>query len=310
MIKTVTLNAAVDKTVEVENFRLGSVNRIGKLQLDAGGKGINVSKVIRALNGESIALGILAGRNGEFIQAELERRGIPHDFLFVEGETRTNLKVIDPVNSTFTDINEPGITLSDHDLQQVEAKIFHGFGPGTSLVLSGSVPAPVPASQYRRWLERAKALGGKTFLDADGELLREGIKVKPFLVKPNLSELERLVGHELPSLADVAEAARELLKQGGEYLVVSLGEEGALFAAQDQIIHAEALPVEVKSTVGAGDAMVAALTLVQDGEDYLARAARWAIAASAAQVTTSGTQPPELSKVLSYLDQVCLQVLE
>ena len=124
MIKTVTLNAAVDKTVEVQDFRLGAVNRISKLQLDAGGKGINVAKVIKALNGESIALGVLAGRNGEFIQAEIECRGIAHDFLFVRGETRTNLKVVDSLNSTFTDINEPGTMISEDELKQLEEKIF------------------------------------------------------------------------------------------------------------------------------------------------------------------------------------------
>ncbi len=304
MIKTVTLNAAIDKTVEVQDFRLGAVNRISKHQLDAGGKGINVSKVIRALDGESIAVGVLAGRNGEFILAEMERRGIAHDFHFVQGETRTNLKVVDPMNSTFTDINEPGTTISEQDLKQLEEMIFKDLGPDTSLVLSGSVPSSVPTSIYRQWMERAKALGGKTFLDADGELLREGLKANPFLVKPNLYELEHLVGHKLPRLDDVAEAARKLLRQGVEVLVVSLGSEGALFAYQEQIIHAESLAIEVKSTVGAGDAMVAALTLVPEGEDYLTRAVRWSIAASAAQVTTPGTQPPELSKVLSYLDQV------
>lgn len=309
MIKTVTLNAAVDKTVEVNNFCVGSVNRIARFQLDAGGKGINVSKVIQALNGESIALGVLAGQNGEFIQAELKRRGIPNDFIFIKGETRTNLKVVDPVNSTFTDINEPGITISAAEIKQVEMKIFKDFGSGSSLVLSGSVPGSVPSEIYRQWLERAKALGGKTFLDADGELLREGIKAKPFLIKPNLCELEHLVGCKLSSLKEIAEAARGLLEQGVEVIVVSLGSEGALFAARQQVILTEALSVDVKSTVGAGDAMVAALTLVEDGEDYLARAARWAIAAGAAQVTTAGTQPPELSQVLSNLDQVRLHIL-
>lgn len=309
MIKTVTLNAAIDKTVEIQDFRLGAVNRVSKLQLDAGGKGINVSKVIKALDGESLALGVLAGRNGELIQAELDRRGIVHDFLFVPGETRTNLKVVDPLNGTFTDINESGTAVFEADLQKLETMIFKGFDSETSLVLSGSVPSTVPSSIYRRWLERAKALGGKTFLDAEGHLLREGLKAKPFLVKPNLTELENLVGHQLPALEDVAGAARSLLGQGADMVVVSLGSEGALFADREQVIHAEGLPVEVKSTVGAGDAMVAALTLVPPGPDYLTRAVRWSIAASAAQVMTPGTQPPDLKKVHFYLDQVRYRLL-
>ncbi|KJR44955.1 1-phosphofructokinase [Desulfosporosinus sp. I2] len=309
MIKTVTLNAAIDKTVEVNDFRVGAVNRITKLQLDAGGKGINVSKVIQALNGESVAVGILAGRNGEYIQAEIERRGISHDFLFVQGETRINLKVVDPMNSTFTDINEPGTLVTDEELNQLEGKIFNGLGSDSSLVLSGSVPNSVSSLIYRHWLERAKLLGVKTFLDADGELLREGLKAKPFLVKPNLHELERLVGKDLSRLEDVEGAARNLLKQGSEMIVVSMGADGAIFAYQDKVIYAEGLPIEVKSTVGAGDAMVAALTQVTEGENYLERAVRWSVATSAAQVTTSGTQPPELSKVLYYFDRVNYRVL-
>lgn len=309
MIKTVTLNAAIDKTVEIHDFRVGAVNRITKLQLDAGGKGINVSKVIQALNGESIAVGILAGRNGEYIQAEIERRGISHDFLFVQGETRINLKVVDPMNSTFTDINEPGTLITDEELKQLEGKIFNGLGSDSSLVLSGSVPNAVSSLIYRHWVERAKLLGVKTFLDADGELLREGIKAKPFLVKPNLHELERLVGQGLSRLEDVAGAARNLLKQGIEMIVVSLGADGAIFAYQDRVIFAEGLSIKVKSTVGAGDAMVAALTQVPEGENYLERAVRWSLATSAAQVTTSGTQPPELSKVLYYFDRVDYRVL-
>lgn len=309
MIKTVTLNAAIDKTVEVQDFRIGAVNRIAKLQLDAGGKGINVSKVIRALNGKSIAVGVLAGRNGEYIRAEIECRGIVHDFLFVQGETRINLKVVDPMHSTFTDINEPGTLVTDEELVQLEGKIFKDLGAEASLVLSGSIPNSVPTTIYRHWIEKAKRLGVKTFLDADGELLREGLKAKPYLAKPNRHELVRLVGRDLSRLEDVAVAAQNLLKQGVEVVVVSLGAEGALFAYQDKVIHAEGLPIEVKSTVGAGDAMMAALTLVPAGEDYLERAVRWSLATSAAQVTTSGTQPPELCQVLSYLDQVRYRVL-
>ncbi len=309
MIKTVTLNAAIDKTVEVQDFRVGAVNRITKLQIDAGGKGINVSKAIQALNGKSIAVGVLAGRNGEYIQAEIERMGISNDFLFVQGETRINLKVVDPLNLTFTDINEAGTPLTDEELKQLEVKIFKDLGSDASLVLSGSIPSSVPSSIYRHWLERAKVIGVKTFLDAEGELLREGLKAKPYLVKPNLHELERLFGHDLSRLDDVAVTARNLLKQGLEMIVVSMGAEGALFAYQDRVIHAEGLPIEVKSTVGAGDAMVAALTLVPAGEDYLERAVGWSMASSAAQVTTSGTKPPELNKVLSYLDQVRYRVL-
>lgn len=309
MIKTVTMNPAVDKTVEIDDFRIDAVNRISAVRIDAGGKGINVSKTIRALNGESIATGILAGSNGEYIRSYLVRMGIENDFLFVKGETRTNLKVVDRLRGTNTDINEPGVEVTGRDIEMLEDKIFSGINQGDILVLSGSIPATVPKDIYRKWTERAKKQGARVLLDADGELLQEGIKAAPYLVKPNINELERLMGRKLEKIDEVTGAAGSLLELGIEIVAVSLGEAGAVFVKKDKVIHAEGIAVDVISTVGAGDSMVASLAYALEEGYPFERAVTLSVAAGTASVATSGTQPPELEAVLSYEKQVRYTIL-
>ncbi len=304
MIKTVTMNPAVDKTVEIDDFSLGTLNRISSVRLDAGGKGINVSKTIKALGGKSLATGILAGRNGDYIKNCLDQMDIANDFLFVKGETRTNIKVVDRVNNQNTDINEPGLDVSQEDLRLVENKVFQGIDMISILVLSGSVPSNTPKGLYKEWIERAQKSDTKVLLDSDGELLREGIKARPFLVKPNIDELERLLGRKLGSVAVVAEAARSITGSGVEIVAVSLGSEGAVFVDRHKAIHAEGLSVDVKSTVGAGDAMVAALALSFSRGFDIEKAVALSVAASAAKVATHGTQAPELEDILNLETQV------
>lgn len=310
MIKTVTMNPAIDKTVDIDNFRLGSVNRISSIRLDAGGKGINVSKTIKALGGSSLATGILAGRNGEYIKSYLNHLSIDNDFIFVKGETRTNLKVVDKLNHTNTDINEPGSDVSAEDLSLLEKKIFCGLDSDSIIVLSGSVPSNVSGGIYKEWTERAQKCGAKVLLDSDGELLREGIKASPYIVKPNISELERLFSRTLDNMDKIVEAAKNLLEAGVKIVVVSLGAEGAIFVEKSKVIHAEGIAVEVRSTVGAGDAMVAALALALQRGYSLEKAVTLSIAAGAANVAAPGTQPPELKDILRYEGQVHLNYLK
>ncbi|HYF83866.1 MAG TPA: 1-phosphofructokinase [Clostridia bacterium] len=311
MIKTVTMNPAVDKTVEIVNFRVGAVNRISSLKLDAGGKGINVSKTIKALDGSSLATGILAGKTGEYIKSYLDQMGVDNDFTFVKGETRTNVKVVDRLNHTNTDINEPGIIdITQEDLSSLERSIFDRMGKDDILVLSGSVPSNVSSGIYREWTERAGKSGVKVLLDADGELLREGIKARPCLVKPNINELERLLSRKLANIDEVAYAAKSLLDTGIEIIAVSLGADGAVFVKKDKAIYAEGLTVDVRSTVGAGDAMVASLALAFIRDYTFEKAVTLSVATAAANVASSGTQPPRLEDVLRYESQVRLNSLK
>lgn len=311
MIKTVTMNPAVDKTVEIADFRIGAVNRITSVRLDAGGKGINVSKTIMALQGSSMATGILAGKNGAYIKDYLDKSLVDNDFIFVKGETRTNLKVVDIINKTNTDINEPGsLNVKEEDLSILEKKIFEDMGSEDILVLSGSVPSTVPAGIYKDWTERAVKSGIRVLLDADRELLREGLKSRPYMVKPNISELENLLGRKLSSMDEIVEAGESLLAKGVELVVISLGEKGAVFLTKGVSIHAEGLKVELKSTVGAGDAMVAALAYALSRGYTLEKAAALSVAAAAAKVASPGSSPPELEAIKALEGRVRLNHLK
>ncbi len=310
MIYTVTLNPAVDKTVEINDFSVGTVNRVSSIRLDAGGKGINVSKVIASLGGRSIAMGILGGATGSFVKDYLDSRGIENDFSYINGETRTNLKVIDNNRGTNTDINEPGPFVGGKELDILQQKLLDNVGKNSIVVFSGSVPDNVDKTIYARWIESVKRKGGRAVLDADRELLKNGIKAGPYLVKPNIHELGQLFDTVIGEAEQAERYARRLVEDFGiELAAVSLGEKGALFVDKTRSLLARGLKVEVKSTVGAGDALVAALTYSLDAGAGFEEAARLATACSAANVTTSGTQAADRSVIDELQGQVLLKYL-
>lgn len=304
MIYTVTLNPALDKTVEIPGMALDTVNRITSMRTDPGGKGINVSKVIAKLGGESCAVGILGGESGRTLLAALEREGLRTHFRFVEGQTRTNLKIIDRALHTNTDINEPGLTVSPADLDALLRDLLGMVREGDIVVLAGSLPQGAPQDTYRVWTAACREKGARVCLDADGVLLAEGLKAAPYLIKPNEDELSRLVGHRLTDTDELIAEGRRLLKGGVTRVVISLGERGALYLRRNEVLYAEGLSVPVGSTVGAGDSVVAALayadSLGMSDED----AVRLSTATGAANVMCSGTQPAEREAVEKLLPQV------
>ena len=304
MIYTVTLNPALDKTVEIPGMALDTVNRITSMRTDPGGKGINVSKVIAKLGGESCAVGILGGESGRTLLAALEREGLRTHFRFVEGQTRTNLKIIDRALHTNTDINEPGLTVSPADLDALLRDLLGMVREGDIVVFAGSLPQGAPQDTYRVWTAACREKGARVCLDADGVLLAEGLKAAPYLIKPNEDELSRLVGHRLTDTDELIAEGRRLLKGGVTRVVISLGEHGALYLRGNEVLYAEGLSVPVGSTVGAGDSVVAALayadSLGMSDED----AVRLSTATGAANVMCSGTQPAEREAVEKLLPQV------
>lgn len=310
MIYTVTLNPAVDKTVEINDFSAGKVNRVSSVRLDAGGKGINVSKVISSLGGRSIAMGILGGASGGFIKDYLDCRGIDSDFVFIDEETRTNLKVVDSLKGTNTDINEPGPLVNSDDLDMLLQKLLDRVREDSIVVFSGSVPDNLDKTIYARWIGEIKEKGAATILDADRELLKNGIKAGPYLVKPNIYELGELFDTAIEEAEQAERYARQLVVDFGiELAAVSLGEKGALYVDKKRSLLAHGIKVDVKSTVGAGDALVAALAYSIDTKAGFEAAARLATACSAANVTTAGTQAADWSLIDDLQERVVLEYL-
>lgn len=303
MIITVTMNPAIDKTIELNTFIHGDLNRIQKVILDAGGKGINVSKTIRALGGESLATGFLGGRNGDYIQDVLRKFSIKTDFVKIEEETRVNTKIAE-TTGLVTELNEKGPVIDLQAMSELLMKLMNCLKTDSLLVLSGSVPMGVPKSIYRLLTELAHEMGAKVFVDADGDLFAEALSAKPDIVKPNQSELEKYFGYAMDTDKKIVEAGKKLLEKGVKIVIISLGAEGAYFIDKEHTLYSPALSVQVNSTVGAGDAMVAAFSYGVDQGLSFEETAKLAMATSVGAVTTVGTKPPTIEVVKGLLDQV------
>lgn len=304
MIVTVTMNAAIDKTVELDRFEHGGLNRLKNIVLDAGGKGINVSKTIKELGGETIATGFIGGSSGTTIQRVLNELGIQNDFVEVAGETRTNTKVVEP-NGIVTELNEPGPVITEEKLEELMEKLIGYANEDTLFILAGSIPAGVPKTIYKRIIEEVHKKGAKVFSDADGALFLNSLEAKPDIIKPNRVELEEYVkaDHKL-SEEELVSIGKDFLKQGIKTVAISMGGEGALFVTKERVIKCPGLSVKAHSTVGAGDAMVAALSYGMDQNLSFEACVKLGMATSAGAVTTIGTKPPKRDVVDELLKQV------
>ncbi|MTK05947.1 MAG: 1-phosphofructokinase [Hungatella sp.] len=304
MIVTVTMNPAIDKTVDIGKFERGDLNRIKRVEIDAGGKGINVSKTIRELGGESIATGFVGGTSGTIIKQVLNDLGLRTDFVDVKGETRTNLKVVEETGEV-TELNEPGPEVSKEQLNDLLNRLEGYANPDTLFVLAGSIPAGIPTDIYRKITEQVHQKGAKVLLDADGVLFSESLKGKPDMLKPNRSELERYYQMDYrASEQELVSMGEKLLDQGASMAAISLGQMGAIFLTKGKRYRCPGLRVKAHSTVGAGDALVAAMAYSWDEKLPLETCIRLCMGASAGAVTSIGTKPPKRSLVDELVERV------
>lgn len=307
MIVTVTMNPAIDKTVEIDTLCPGGLNRIQRVEYDAGGKGINVSKTIKELGGESIAVGFLGGNSGRTIENVLNQKGIRNDFVWVEQETRTNTKVFEK-SGELTELNEPGPVISPEQSQELLDKISAYASEGTLVILAGSIPSGVDSDIYAQIIRMVHEKGGKVLLDADGKLFREALEAVPDIIKPNRVELEEYMGIDYrASEKELLDAAEKFLESGIETIAVSMGKSGAMFVRDGYQVKCPALSVKSHSTVGAGDAMVAALAYAWDQKLGSEDTVKLCMATSAGAVTTVGTKPPSREVVDELINQVVIQ---
>ena len=307
MIVTVTMNPAIDKTVEIHRLVPGGLNRIQKVEYDAGGKGINVSKTIHELGGTSIATGFLGGNAGKTIENVLNERNIKNDFIWVEGETRTNTKVFEE-NGEVTELNEPGPVIGEEQLKALMDKLEAYADENALFILAGSIPSGVDKQIYADIIRLVHAKGAKVLLDADGDLFRNSLDAVPDMIKPNRVELEEYAGIDYRSSdEEILNLARELLGRGIDTVAVSMGKSGAMLIRNGFEVKCPALAVKAHSTVGAGDAMVAALAYSYDQKLGHEETARLCMATSAGAVTTVGTKPPKKEVVEELKKQVIIE---
>ena len=309
MIYTVTLNPAIDKTAQIPSFTAGTVHRITSLREDAGGKGINVSKCLKALGTQSVAAMILAGETGKHLAELVRAEGLSVLSATAEGQTRTNLKIVDAQRGENTDINEPGPAVTEEILSSLLEALSATACVGDIVILAGSLPKGVPADTYGRWTEYFGAMGVRVFLDADGSCMAEGIKGRPWLIKPNELELAMVLGRSLETEEQILAGGQELLAMGISNVVISMGGDGAFFLWEDAVYRARSLSVPVCSTVGAGDSVVAAMAYGLERKLPKEEQIRLAMAMGAASVMQSGTQAPDIETVWKLAKQVELQKL-
>lgn len=302
MVITVTLNPALDRTIYLEGIHLDDVNRVISYRTDIGGKGINVSKVLSAMGTPSKALGFIGENHKERFEMDLDKKGIMYQFTAIKGDTRTNIKMVDTKNRTFTDLNEKGPVISPQELSDFMQLFSEQVGKDDIVVLSGGLSEGIPVEIYAMLTKTAKDKGAAVVSDAKGMSLIHAVNAKPCMLKPNEREFSDFLGRDKLSEEEIILEAAKLVHGGIEKVLISRGDKGSILVTKDHHLIAEAQEVIVKSTVGAGDAMVAALVKARmeglsDMETLVL-----AQAASTASVMTEGTEVPGREEILGLRD--------
>ena len=294
MIVTVTCNPAIDKSV-CENETI----------YDIGGKGINVSKVLHKFNQPSLATGLIGDENKMIIIDGLDELKIPHHFVTVEGKVRTNTKMI--IDNKLYEDNEKGPEVAEERFEKLLKHL--STYVNTTVVVSGSAPKNLHSDIYYRMVKLLKDNHNYVILDCSGDLFKEAIKAKPDVIKPNKDEICDFFGIEY-DLKEIVIRCRKLLEDGLKQIVVSLGEDGALFMDEYGTYRCKALEVDYANAVGAGDAMVAVLAYGKENHFDERSIIRLAMAAAAASVEMEGSKAPELSGVLRHIGEVEIEEME
>jgi 1-phosphofructokinase family hexose kinase len=299
---TVTPNPALDRTLRVDELSFGGIARVQGVQEDPGGKGINVSRVLRQFGCPTAALGFLGGSTGRRLVAVVATLAIEADFIAVPGETRTNLTVTDGEREI--KVNEPGPNVPPHAVDELIARVRQRARESSAVVLSGSLPPGVPVDFYAALIRIIRDEGAKPVLDTAGSPLAHGAAAGPYLIKPNRREAETLLGIPLDTDDALREAVRRLSGYGIPVVALSLGAGGAVCAAGGMAWRAEVPPVAVLSTVGSGDALLACLLLALLGGAEPSTALTVGTAAGLASVTLPGSRlctPAELERMLPHV---------
>jgi 1-phosphofructokinase family hexose kinase len=307
-VVTVTINPAIDQTIAIPNFAAGAVNRVQAYQMDPGGKGINVASFLSDFGQRVTVAGFLGADNDEIFRRFFARKKIEDRCIRIAGQTRIGIKIIDEAQQQTTDINFPGQTPGPADIEQL-FDILQGLATSHEwFVLSGSIPAGVSTGIYREIVSLLS--GKKVLLDTGGEGFRQAVDAGPWLIKPNVDELGEFAGERLQTAAAIVRVARSLMQRHGiTAVVVSMGKEGAIFVEGHEMLWAVPPSVAVKSTVGAGDAMVAGIVAGKIRGLALAECARLATAFSMSAITHIGSGLPSVQAVRSAMGQVTIREL-
>jgi 1-phosphofructokinase/tagatose 6-phosphate kinase len=303
MIVSVTLNAAVDRTLLVPNFQLGQRHRASVGLQSAGGKGINVARALKRLGVPVVCTGLAGGRNGLLLVEELTQEGILNDFVRIRGESRTSTAVLDPTSNAYTEINEWGPEVADDELETLREKLAYLTQGAEFVVFAGSLPRGVEADFYAEMIRDAARHHHLAVIDAEGDPLRLGVAAEPYLASPNLREAEALAGHEFVDEEDLASGLDELAALGARNVLITreTGCYALLREDRNEVrLRAQAPQLEPVSTIGAGDSLLAGFLASRVAGRSFEDAVRSAVAVGAASVLEPGPgrfDPREASRL-------------
>ena len=313
MVLTVTLNPSVDKAIFVETLKIGDTNRVARTETDAGGKGVNLSRVLCELGGDTVATGFLGGGPGAYVRKVLDIQGLHHCFVEVAGDTRTNISVEDDSKSTPTTFNEHGPNVRQKDLDALFRVVEQHLPKATWMAMGGSLPPGAPTDTFRTLAQMARSMNVRTLVDADGEAMKLALEAEPDMIKPNENEASRLLGREIRGRNEALRAASELhrrLAGPDRIALISRGSGGAVMACRDGLFDGVTPNVEMRSTIGCGDSMLGGMLWALESGKLLEEAFRWGLAAGAATASTDGTAIARGPVIQQLFDQARVESVE
>lgn len=284
MILVVNLNLAVDEIVHLDGLKVGEVQRTENVERLAGGKGVNVARVLKVFSEQATLAGFLGGRAGRFIAGELQREGITFDCAWIRGESRTCIILDDTALHTQTVINETGPEIHEDELREFTSLYARLLKDAAAVVITGSLPGKLRPEIYARLIALACEAGKPVLLDSSSEALRAAISARPFLVKINGEEARELLGTSVKDFDEAAQALSQLKALGAAHAMITLGARGAVLDFESVVYRIKAPGVAARNSVGSGDAVMAGLAtaLVRGlGPEEMARLAVAAGAANA-----------------------------
>jgi 1-phosphofructokinase family hexose kinase len=307
MICTVTLNPCIDLLLFLQGMKIHDTNRVQRMEKDAGGKGVNVSRVAAELGTASTATGFLGGGAGAYVEKTLEDQGVVCRFVWIDEETRINVSVEDGTGEPPTTFNAQGPRHTGEHWEELLSITRATAKRANWLCLGGSLPPSTPREAWRTLCQIGREEGAKVALDADGEVMKLGMEAGPDLIKPNLKEAERLLGRALAGTAEAVPASHELRQRlvdagsSDPIVILSMGAQGAILCSSQGTWMAHPAPVEVKSTIGSGDSLIGGFLSGLERGWTLAEAIALGSASGAATAATDGTEIGRKSVIESLL---------
>lgn len=292
MITTITLNPAIDATWFLDTFDEEEINRLQGKKIDAGGKGINISRFLTMMGCPTLAMGFCGGDNGARLSSLLDEAGVRHNLTPIQGETRQNVTVFVEEGKKTIKINEAGPEISPAECEAFEKALTEQAKQGGFIVLAGKNPPGIDGKTTIDLLSRAKAAGAKVVVDSESLTLEEVIALGPTLIKPNELEFSKMLGRPLETDKALIQAAREVVAKGVEYVVISMGGDGLLGISADKAYKVEVPKIAVRSTVGAGDSVVAGTLMALSSGEPFEKAICMGAAFGSAMASTDGTEIP------------------